>query len=282
MGISVGGCETFSIREGWIPKALKIIKNYNGNPFLGEDAVVIFGMGSNMIKSIRYYLKLANTITEQNGKVNLNKEYGIDYWIDNDPYFEDEFSYYLFHYLIVTSKIKETVFSYLFNNINSKTFTKEDIKNDIINYAYADGKELNENTLEKDIDALVSTYYKEDKKSDVENSYVSPLVGLRLLKKLDNGSYEKINGNISKVPIILVFYLICECIGDNDAISLNELINTANSPSKVFNLNDEYLYSFIDRLKRDRYIRFESTAGLNMIYLNKKLSLKDVIEDHFK
>ena len=282
MGISIGGCESFSIREGWIPKSLKIIKDYDRNPFLSEDAVVIFGLGSNMIKSIRYYLKLANLIIEQNGKVSLNKEDGIDYLIEKDPYFEDDFSYYLFHHLIVTSKTRETVFNYLFNNFHFKTFTKDDIKNDIREYSYVNGKELNEKTLDNDVRTLISTYYKEDKKVDVENSYTSPLVSLKLLKKLDNGSYEKINGNVSNVPELLVFYSICECVNDSNAISLSELMSTHNSPAKVFNLNEDNFYRFIDKLRRDKYIRFESTAGLNMIYLNKRLSLKDVIKEHYK
>ena len=282
MGIKVGGSETFAVREGWIPKGLKIVINSNNNPFLGDDAVITFGVGTNMIKSIRYYLSISNMIKDYRSKVEVNSELGIDILIKKDPYFENDFSYYLFHYLMISNDKKQTVFSYLFNNFNKNSFTKTELIEDIIKYSNANNEDINTKVLEKDVGVLVSTYARENKIKDIENTYISPLVNLKLVKKIDKDTFEKINGNVEKVPDLLVFYAICKCMDGRDSISINELMNKENSPTKVFNLNKEQLYKFIDRLRRQKYLRYESTAGLNMVYIPNKITMREAIKEYYK
>ena len=50
------GHEKFPLREGWINKALMILPN-NSDVFTRKDATDLFGIGSNMVKSLRYWMR---------------------------------------------------------------------------------------------------------------------------------------------------------------------------------------------------------------------------------
>ena len=54
--IRLQGHEKFALREGWINKAFMLLP---GNPdaFTRKDAPDLFGMGSNMVKSLRYWMR---------------------------------------------------------------------------------------------------------------------------------------------------------------------------------------------------------------------------------
>ena len=51
--IKLQGHEKFALREGWISKALMILPN-NPDAFTLKNASDLFGIGSNMVKSLRY------------------------------------------------------------------------------------------------------------------------------------------------------------------------------------------------------------------------------------
>ena len=47
--------ESFSIREGWLAKGIKNVKE-NGNVFSSSEATDLLGIGTNMVKSVNYYM----------------------------------------------------------------------------------------------------------------------------------------------------------------------------------------------------------------------------------
>ena len=54
--IKLQGHEKFALREGWINKALKLLPD-NADAFTRKDATDLFGIGSNMVKSLRYWMR---------------------------------------------------------------------------------------------------------------------------------------------------------------------------------------------------------------------------------
>ena len=104
------GHESFIPREGWITKALFAIQR---DPMLftvasGADAL---GVGTNMAKSIRYWMRTAGLTDEtQNHGVYLT-ELGRAI-AQYDPYLEDIFSLWIIHINIVTNYKMSTSWSY--------------------------------------------------------------------------------------------------------------------------------------------------------------------------
>ena len=64
------GHEKFALREGWLNKGL-IIVNDNPGIFQSDDAPDVFGIGNNMVKSVRYWLKAFGLIVEAPGRGEL-------------------------------------------------------------------------------------------------------------------------------------------------------------------------------------------------------------------
>ena len=57
------GHETFFFREGWLSKAMfEIHARNNTRLFSGNNGIVKLGVGSNMVKSIKYWMITSNLI----------------------------------------------------------------------------------------------------------------------------------------------------------------------------------------------------------------------------
>ena len=105
--------ETFSIREGWLEKALHYI-NENPRCLSKDQGTRVFGLGSNMVKSLRYWLKAAGIATYERNDVKLT-ELG-EQLLKYDPYLDDDFSLWMIHIHLVMNYNEAPVFNRFFNN----------------------------------------------------------------------------------------------------------------------------------------------------------------------
>ena len=122
--------ESFNIREGWLRKGMKLLPDYP-NLFSLDEAMQLLGVGSKMVKSIKYWLLTTGLAEEK--KVKSRTELIITDDLGNiinqyDPYFEDLFTLYILHVNIASDRDNATVWYLFFNNYNVKTFTKEDMQ----------------------------------------------------------------------------------------------------------------------------------------------------------
>ena len=282
MNFKFGGYEKFVLRDGWLTKGLKIVNESANNPFLDKDAILLFGVGNNMIKSIRYYLEMADLITYKKNEVSINSEIGIDYLMKYDLFFEDVFSIYLYHYLFITNKKYKTIYNLFFNNIKTRYFTKDDLVDKIKQILISSNIKYTDEQIKTDVNNLISLYNFEYEIKNPEDTYISPLTNLKFIKKIDKDVYERVD-SLNAVDEDLVYYAIVKCISDDeDGIDIKELANRDNSPMNIFNLSNDTMNFYIDKLRKKKYLRYESTAGLNMIYKIKSISLRDVIKVHYE
>ena len=59
--VSFGRHESFVLRFGWLSKGVTALRN-DPRSFEREDATVVFGVGKNMVSSIRYWLQAAQIV----------------------------------------------------------------------------------------------------------------------------------------------------------------------------------------------------------------------------
>ena len=69
---------------------------------------------------------------------------------------------------------------------------------------------------------------------------------------------------------------------DKDYISIDELLKVDNSPAKLLNLDKNLINEYLDEMKRNGLVIINRTAGLNMVYFQKKLSLEDIMKEYFE
>lgn len=119
------GHESFTLREGWLTKGLNAVHE-NPRVFSENSGADALGVGTNMAKSIRYWLRTAELTKEhQRDGVTLT-EYG-DLIFQNDPYFEDIFSLWVIHANISRNFKLATSWNIFFNNIDVTSFKREEL-----------------------------------------------------------------------------------------------------------------------------------------------------------
>lgn len=275
--IRLQGHEKFALREGWVNKGLKNLSE-DSDAFLRKDAPDIFGIGSNMVKSLRYWMK-AMGLTNYNG---LKLSDLGNLIMKNDPYLENIFTWWILHSNLAQNKSEATTWYMYFNHCDADGLNKEQIQNVLHREIakYVNGQSFSEKSLNNDIDVLLNMYSKSKDNSDPEDKNVSPFAQLGLIRNLE-GKYVKGHPDQKKFDELIVLYEIVQKIGNRESISIEEIIEGENGLAKIYNLTSVVANSLLDRLDAAGYVRVDRTAGLDMIYPNGNLKVEDVLQSYY-
>ena len=104
---------------------------------------------------------------------------------------------------------------------------------------------------------------------------------LELIKKVGRDTYEKNKPSYKSLNYLIVYYLMTIIMEDKEYISIDELLKVENSPLKILNLDKNLINDYLDDMKRNELININRTAGLNMIYLRRKMTLNEIFEEYF-
>ena len=84
-----------------------------------------------------------------------------------------------------------------------------------------------------------------------------------------------------KLNYLIVYYLLLNLIKESDAMSIDDIFNAENGPSKILNLDKNLLNDYLDEIRSNKLIDINRTAGLNMVYVRERLSLKEIFAKYF-
>ena len=167
------------------------------------------------------------------------------------------------------------------NKCTMQTFSKEDLF-DVISKRFASKNMIfNEKILVDEINMIIKTYCVDDKIDNPENNFACPLSNLELIKKIGKNLYERNKPSVKKMNYLIVYYLILNVIADNDSMSIDDLINAENGPSKILNLDKILLNDYLDELRVNKLIEVNRTAGLNMIYIKQRMTIAEIFAEYF-
>ena len=181
----------------------KVLKELKRNPglFSSDDAMLDLGVGSKMVKAIKYWLLATGLVEEKYAKNKreyfATKECG-EIISEYDPYFEDIFTLYILHYNIVSNKELCIVWHLFFNNFEAQDFTREDIYQVLkheLDKEIKEGVTYSESLLKDDCNSLVRMYVQDMKgTADPEEDLGSPfeVLGFISPNEVKNGRYLKI------------------------------------------------------------------------------------------
>lgn len=271
------GHEKFALRDGWINKALKVLPD-TPDAFSRKDSADLFGIGNNMVKSLRYWMKtfgLTNTTTTELSPIGkLIAEY--------DPYLEKPFTLWILHSNIAKNVEEATSWYMYFNFCDAEDLEKTEIEQILLREItkYAAGMSFSTKSLENDIDVLLGMYSKEKTKNDPEEKNISPFTTLSLVKKMD-GRYTKCHPDKRIFSETVVLYELSRMSIGKEGISIEDAVNGINGLAKIYNLTSVMANDYFDRLDAQGFIRVNRTAGLDMIYLVKELAAERIVEDYY-
>lgn len=267
--------ESFYIREGWVEKAINTINKENTNIFSKNDGVRFLGIGTNMVKGLKYWLKSAGII---DGKTNELSEFG-KLLCKYDPYMDDKFSWYFLHYFLSTNKEECPVFYKVFSQERLHSFRKSNLADIIIEEYSKTDPDISRKNLETDINVFIKTYVNEETILNPEDNYACPLSALKLLKK--NGNlYEIITPAYNELDFRIIYYALTSLYQENNFI-IEDSMKEEKSPFSVFGL-DKYSYlRYLDDMKKAGMIQIVKTAGLNTVSILHRYSLEEIFEDKY-
>src|SRR6476620_7369115 len=118
------GHETFPLRQLWLRKAYDAVADELASGravFAEEDAIARFGVGKNMVASIRFWASACNVIADDSerggyvpapiGKLLFDPSKGLD------PYCERPATTWLMHWFLASTPERTTTWYYVFNHI---------------------------------------------------------------------------------------------------------------------------------------------------------------------
>lgn len=154
--------ETFFIRKGWLSKGMKHVRNKE-DVFIDRDEnpMDVLGIGSNMVKALRYWLQAVGLTQEPNvgRRIQTFTDLGNSVY-NHDRYIEELGTLQLLHYKLASNKNDATAWYFFFNEFNMTEFTKEDFVGSLQNYVLMDKEGVSAaiRSLNDDFTCIINTY----------------------------------------------------------------------------------------------------------------------------
>lgn len=275
--IRLQGHEKFTLREGWINKALMILPE-KPDAFTRKDATDLFGIGTNMVKSLRYWMRAFGLTNKAGTELS---EIG-ELVAKCDPYLEKTFTLWIMHSYIAKNLEDATTWFMYFNRCDAGDFDKLEIESILLREVkkYAAGTPFSEKSLSNDVDVLLNMYSRNKENVDPEDKNISPFSRLSLIKKMD-GRYVKCRPNKNSFSEMIVLYEIAIGMTGKDGISIDDILFAEKGLAKVYNLSNVMANDYFDKLDAAGYIRVDRTAGLDMLYPVKELNPREIIREYY-
>lgn len=282
--------ETFFIRKGWLYKGLKNVYR-DPRVFMGESGnpIDVLGIGSNMVKSLRYWLQAVG-LTEEPATGRKDQHFTdlgkLIY--ENDPYMEEMGTLWLLQYKLATNKNEATAWHYFFNEFNLTEFSKEDFISQISGYVRVNDYKVSERSLEDDFNCIINTYIPRAKsnpeKIQPESNIDCPLGELGLIDIVNKKEkiYKKSMPKKDTIhPLIFLAIIIRESNGQEE-IKISSLQHDNRNVGKIFNLDIINLTNLLYKMELMGYIKVVRTAGLDVIRIKTDMDFLDCIKEYYR
>jgi hypothetical protein len=285
----LSGHETFPLRYGWIKKAFDAIQETesgsdNKSVFLDDDAIARFGVGKNMVGSMRHWANAAGIIAESQGSpVITTTELGRKLFGPRglDPFMEHPATLWLIHWHLAARPDKTTWF-WAFNHYPALIFEREHLVKGIERLA----KERNWSrvaavTVKNDVACFVRTYVAKQPSGQEghEDALESPLTELGLIKPVGKrDTFRFVRGPKSTLGDGVFIYALLDFWSRYSkamTLSFEAIAHEPGGPGRVFLLDEN---DVADRLAAlddvsGGSLRWSETAGLKQVVRDPNVSL---------
>ena len=185
------GHETFPLRYGWLKKAFDRVVATEDRPCnraacWGEGAIARFGVGKNMVASMRHWAKAARVIEEPSRNSVRATDLGRLLFEPNglDPFMENPSTLWLVHWQLAARRAKTTWF-WAFSHYPAIQFERDVFVRQLVRLAkYRGWKRVAKHSVENDVRCFIRTYSARPPsgKAGHDDSLESPLTELGIIK----------------------------------------------------------------------------------------------------
>lgn len=265
------GHESFAIRRGWLYKGLKNVRE-RADIFLAKDAMETLGLGSNMVKSLRYWMQATGLAMETSAgshRVQRLTPLGELVWRE-DPYVEEAGTLWLLHAVLAQNEELATSWRFFFQAFPMQEFSKDDFVRALSGVADAA-----ESSLSSDFDCIVATYLPRRLlrgKVDPESNIDCPLGALGLLGMVVTSErdklYEKVRQLPSDIPPEIFMCVLLSVAEGRREWRLQEIFagtEETDGLGGIFGLDFAGMLTVLYALERQGAVNIVRTAGLDLV-----------------
>ena len=285
------GHETFPLRYGWLKKCFDRVSQTEDEPAnkalcWGDDAIAVFGVGKNMVASMRHWATVAGVIEESVGanKVTTTVLGKLLFGPDGvDPYLESPNSLWLIHWKLATDWKKKTTWYWAFSNYSAVTFEREKF----IERLQSEWPSSAKATIKNDVACFLNTYAGQpvSGKGGRDDSLESPLAELGLIKHVSRrDEYRFVRGQKNTLGDGVFIYALLEFWQKfspaSSTLSFEAIAHEPGSPGRIFLLDENDVADRLFRLDAltDNDLRWSETAGLKQVIRNPDLEFGSALD----
>lgn len=288
--LRLSGHETFPLRYGWLKKAFDAVTKAKHigserSVFLAEDAIAHFGVGRNMVGSIRHWATVAGVISKDGRETTLLGRFLFREG-GHDPYMEDPTTAWLMHW-IISSNTHNTTWFWAFNHYASLTFYRDTLVRGIEKLAKDRPKSrASTSTIKNDVACFVRTYVSQSPsgKTGYEESLESPLTELGLIQSIGKrDGFRFVKGRKPTLGAGMVAYAVYAFWSDRPtarSLSFEALAHEPGSPGRVFVLDENSLADLLLEIEAvsGGVYRWSETAGLKQLMREDEIDINQALE----
>ena len=285
-----GGHETFTVREGWLHKGLRLLAE-TPQLLVDENAADWLGVGQNMAKSIRHWLvatglaqAASNVVASAKTQLEMTP-LGTLVW-QRDPYMAELGTWWALHVNLVNAPNSAASWTWFFNSFNFDRFDRALCQESLNRHLQFSKQRLpSPKTLERDIACLLATYARSipPLNEDPEEANDCPFRELGLLNHFRTSGYYQLHQGQKDIPAEIFGYAISQTFPDARTgsgvvdITIHEAARQAGGPGRVFALTGEALFEVAaaaETRAKSGDIEIAGLAGSRVIRVRKRSPLK--------
>lgn len=274
------GHETFPLRQMWLKKAVDRADKHgivSKETFSDDSAIATFGVGKNMVSSIKHWALACEVMQEDASKKNfLIDEVARKIYIDGgyDPYSDFPTTAWYAHWCLAGRSSRSATWFWLFNVLNAQTFTRDEVMPTLTKFAQSisGGKKLSQATLARDLETCVRSYAPRSASSSVEEAAEPMLSELGMIQEERKGVYSFRRGPKSSLTDAFFAWALIDFWDryhtNETSLTFEAIAYGIGSPGRVFKLDEESTAERLFSLSNltGGNLKWSDTSGLRQIY----------------
>jgi len=275
------GHETFPLRYGWLKKVYDRVAETeneadNKSACWGGDAIARFGVGKNMVASMRHWATSAGIIIEPPGTNTVHTTelgqmlFGAE---GLDPYMEHPSTLWLIHWQL-TARSGKTTWFWAFNHYSAINFEREHLIRGLERLAKELGwSRVSKTTLKNDVSCFVRTYAAQQPSnlSGHDDALESPLTELGIIKAIGKrDGFRFVRGQKATLGDGVFVYALMDFwsrFSNAATLSFETIAYEPGAPGRIFLLDENDIADRLSNIEdvTDGFLRWSETAGLKQI-----------------
>ena len=285
------GHETFPLRYGWLKKAYDCVAEteHEANNLTScwdDDAIAKFGVGKNMVTSIRHWANAAKIIVEPETKTVRTTKLGQKLFgkAGLDPYMEHPATLWLIHWQLA-ARPKKTTWFWAFSYYPAITFERDGLAQKIDRLAKdRNWSRVATMTIKKDVACFIRTYVARNPsgRTGHDDTVESPLTELGLIKAIGKkDGFRFVRGPKSTLGDGVFVYALIDFwkhySTNTTTLAFEAIAHAPGSPGRVFAFDENDVADRLAALDNvtNGTLRWSETAGLKQVVRSSEIDDDD-------